>query len=220
MKILCQSAVERVEQQNDVSLTDSVHEQFMDADQFEDADEEEEEEKSDDLVEEGGRESEENPQEMPGFEKHEEEDTKEQEFIASMSDSLKYTDLISWSSAGFMHVFYRSIKKIMEMNEKWFKEAVLVLNFAASYDLLDLQEEELSPKFVMGNKKYGRRSRPFESKDFEELMKLTTENESANHSNHTQAEKVVPELDRVCKRPPLPPKKGKQQKDSQKIIVR
>lgn len=93
MKILCQSAVERVEQQNDVSLTDSVHEQFMDADQFEDADEEEEE--SDDLVEEGGRESEENPQEMPGFEKHEEEDTKEQEFIGSMSDSLKYTDLIS-----------------------------------------------------------------------------------------------------------------------------
>lgn len=168
VKILCQSAVERVEQQNDVSLTDSVHEQFMDADQFEDADEEEEE--SDDLVEEGGRESEENPQEMPGFEKHEEEDTKEQEFIAT------------------------------------------------SFDLLDLQEEELSPKFVMGNKKYGRRSRPFESKDFEELMKLTTENESANHSNHTQAEKVVPELDRVCKRPPLPPKKGKQQKDSQKII--
>ncbi|XP_052701770.1 ninein-like protein isoform X6 [Crassostrea angulata] len=170
VKILCQSAVERVEQQNDVSLTDSVHEQFMDADQFEDADEEEEEEESDDLVEEGGRESEENPQEMPGFEKHEEEDTKEQEFIAT------------------------------------------------SFDLLDLQEEELSPKFVMGNKKYGRRSRPFESKDFEELMKLTTENESANHSNHTQAEKVVPELDRVCKRPPLPPKKGKQQKDSQKII--
>lgn len=170
VKILCQSAVERVEQQNDVSLTDSVHEQFMDADQFEDADEEEEEEESDDLVEEGGRESEENQQEMPGFEKHEEEDTKEQEFIAT------------------------------------------------SFDLLDLQEEELSPKFVMGNKKYGRRSRPFESKDFEELMKLTTENESANHSNHTQAEKVVPELDRVCKRPPLPPKKGKQQKDSQKII--
>lgn len=170
VKILCQSAVERVEQQNDVSLTDSVHEQFMDADQFEDADEEEEEEESDDLVEEGGRELEENPQEMPGFEKHEEEDTKEQEFIGM------------------------------------------------SFDLLDLQEEELSPKFVMGNKKYGRRSRPFESKDFEELMKLTTENESANHSNHTQAEKVVPELDRVCKRPPLPPKKGKQQKDSQKII--
>eukprot|EP00105_Crassostrea_gigas_P025504 XP_011446112.1 PREDICTED: ninein-like protein isoform X2 [Crassostrea gigas] len=170
VKILCQSAVERVEQQNDVSLTDSVHEQFMDADQFEDADEEEEEEESDDLVEEGGRESEENPQEMPGFEKHEEEDTKEQEFIAT------------------------------------------------SFDLLDLQEEELSPKFVMGNKKYGRRSRPFESKDFEELMKLTTENQSANHSDHTQAEKVVPELDRVCKRPPLPPKKGKQQKDSQKII--
>nr|XP_034323597.1 ninein-like protein isoform X7 [Crassostrea gigas] len=169
VKILCQSTVERVEQQNDVSLTDSVHEQFMDADQFEDADEEEEEEESDDLVEEGGRESEENPQEMPGFEKHE-EDTKEQEFIAT------------------------------------------------SFDLLDLQEEELSPKFVMGNKKYGRRSRPFESKDFEELMKLTTENESANHSDHTQAEKVVPELDRVCKRPPLPPKKGKQQKDSQKII--
>lgn len=92
MKILCQSTAERVEQQNDVFITNSVHEQFMDADQFEDAEEEEEEEEeSDDLVEEGGRESIENPQEMPGFEKHEEEDTKEQEFIASMSDSLKYT---------------------------------------------------------------------------------------------------------------------------------
>lgn len=64
----------------------------MDVDQFEDVDEEEEE--SDDLVEEGGRELEENLQEMLGFEKYEEEDIKEQEFIASMSDFLKYIDLI------------------------------------------------------------------------------------------------------------------------------
>lgn len=31
---------------------------------------------------------------MLGFEKYEEEDTKEQEFIASMLDFLKYIDLI------------------------------------------------------------------------------------------------------------------------------
>lgn len=66
----------------------------MDVDQFEDVDEEEEEEESDDLVEEGGRELEENLQEMLGFEKYEEEDIKEQEFIDSMSDFLKYIDLI------------------------------------------------------------------------------------------------------------------------------
>lgn len=66
----------------------------MDVDQFEDVDEEEEEEESDDLVEEGGRELEENLQEMLGFEKYEEEDIKEQEFIASMLDFLKYIDLI------------------------------------------------------------------------------------------------------------------------------
>lgn len=66
----------------------------MDVDQFEDVDEEEEEEESDDLVEEGGRESEENLQEMLGFEKYEEEDIKEQEFIGSMLDFLKYIYLI------------------------------------------------------------------------------------------------------------------------------
>lgn len=64
----------------------------MDVDQFEDVDEEEEE--NDDLVEEGGRELEENLQEMLGFEKYEEEDIKEQEFIGSMLDFLKYIDLI------------------------------------------------------------------------------------------------------------------------------
>jgi hypothetical protein len=56
-----------VEHQQDVALNDSVHEQFMDADQFEDA----EEEDSDDLLEEG------NDEERRGVEKHEEEETKE-----------------------------------------------------------------------------------------------------------------------------------------------
>ncbi|XP_061164578.1 ninein-like [Saccostrea echinata] len=155
VNILCQSTIERVEQQNDVSLSASIHEQFMDADQFEDAEDEE----SDDLHEEEGEE------ENEGVEKHQEEETKEEN---SPRDTPEFLDL----------------------------------------------QEEVTPKYVQGNKRYGRRSRPFQPEDFEEFMNTNAESEKVISSQNTQPEKLTSEKDRVHKKPPLPPRKGTQHTES------
>ncbi|XP_056021041.1 ninein-like protein isoform X3 [Ostrea edulis] len=149
VRILCQSTIERVEHHQDVALNNSVHEQFMDADQFDDAEEEE----SDDLHEE------ENEEEEREVEKHEEEETKE------MVDTL--------------------------------------------VSLENLQE--VSPKYVQGNKRYGRRSRPFQLEDFEELIEtdVQTDTENLNSSPSAQPpEKVQPEPERVHRKPPQFPRKS------------
>ena len=82
-------------------------------------------------------------------------------------------------------------------------------------------KEEVSPKYVKGNKRYGRRSRPFESKDFEEFLNSNSasENEDMDHLHPQQTRKDLSDLKRVCKRPPLPPGKGKQQKKQQNTTV-
>ncbi|XP_078313174.1 uncharacterized protein LOC111128949 isoform X3 [Crassostrea virginica] len=86
-----------------------------------------------------------------------------------------------------------------------------------SYDPFKDLKEEVSPKYVKGNKRYGRRSRPFESKDFEEFLNSNSasENEDMDHLHPQQTRKDLSDLKRVCKRPPLPPGKGKQQKKQQ-----
>ncbi|XP_062574598.1 ninein-like protein isoform X2 [Saccostrea cucullata] len=156
VNILCQSTIERVEHENGVALSSSIHEQFMDADQFEDAEDEE----SDDVLEEEGEENDE------GVEKHEEEETKE--------DGDSPTD---------------------------------------TPEFLDLQEE-VTPKYVQGNKRYGRRSRPFQPEDFEEFLNSNTESEKVIPNQSTQPGKSTPEKDKVHKKPPLPPRKGTQHTES------
>lgn len=86
VRILCQSTIERVEHHQDVALNNSVHEQFMDADQFDDAEEEE----SDDLHEE------ENEEEEREVEKHEEEETKEMVDTLGMKTLISYTT-VHWT---------------------------------------------------------------------------------------------------------------------------
>lgn len=71
--------------------------------------------------------------------------------------------------------------------------------------------QEVSPKYVQGNKRYGRRSRPFQLEDFEELIEtdVQTDTENLNSSPSAQPpEKVQPEPERVHRKPPQFPRKS------------